>query len=145
MSNITLVSSEGIQYQVDLEKAKVFGSIRRKLERNETQELVFALNEISSAILRRVIEWANHFTEQSENDIQNQSTQRTGNNQLTQWEEEFFNVNPKTMIKLILAAETLEVEPLKMGACQAFSDMLEDETFKEASKRFRLIQKRFQH
>ena len=141
MLHVILESSDGQKFEVDVEVAKKFGPIQSKLEWNQEDELVIPLNDIHSSILHRIINWITYHKD-DEKEAASECKNLT-DFPLSKWDSEFLNVNPKTLLEILLAADYLGINDLKSKACQAFSDMVEDKTFHNASLLFRKIKAKF--
>lgn len=69
MGIIKLKSSDGVEFGVDIEVAKMSGTINQMLEScgiDEESETVIPLPNVDSKTLRIVLEWANHHKDDEE-------------------------------------------------------------------------------
>lgn len=92
---IKLKSSDGVEFEIDVEVAKHLGTIRTMLEdcgMNEEEGAVVPVPEIKAAILRRVLEWSEHHKNDAK-PIDNDKDKEKRTDDISAWDANFLEVN----------------------------------------------------
>lgn len=140
MPIIKLQSSDGEIFETDVQIAKCSGTIKTMLEdcgMDEEEEAVVPLPNVNSAILRRVLQWANYHkddpvpTEDDEN-----KEKRTDD--ISSWDADFLKVDQGTLFELILAANYLDTKGLLDVTCKTVANMIKGKTPEEIRKTFNI-------
>lgn len=140
---IVLESSDGFKFEVDPEIARISGLIRNQLKQTESGVQTIPIDTVDSGTLRRLLNWIAHHKDDVSEKEEPGNAGKPEVAFTSAWDVEFLNVNPQTLIQLILAADYLQIEELKILACQAFSDIINDKQFLDVSKLFKKVQAKF--
>lgn len=112
MTVIKLQSSDGEIFETDIQVAKCCGTIKTMLEDcgiDEEDEAVVPLPNVNSAILRKVLQWAQfHKDDPPVADDDENKEKRTDD--ISSWDADFLKVDQGTLFELILAANYLETK-----------------------------------
>lgn len=140
MPMIKLQSSDGEVFETDVQIAKCSGTIKTMLEdcgMDEEEEAVVPLPNVNSAILRRVLQWANYHKDdpmQTEDDENKEK--RTDD--ISSWDADFLKVDQGTLFELILAANYLDTKGLLDVTCKTVANMIKGKTPEEIRKTFNI-------
>ncbi|XP_029849947.3 S-phase kinase-associated protein 1-like [Ixodes scapularis] len=133
MASIKLQSCEGEVFQVDLQTAMVFGTLRTMLldlnGMSEDENEVIPLKNVSSAILKKLIQWATYHKDEMLIVIDDDR------HTVSSWDAEFFNVDQATLFQIILVADYLDIKDLLDAACKVAANMLKSKSTDEMRRR----------
>jgi len=140
MTTIKLQSSDGEIFETDVQIAKCSGTIKTMLEdcgMDEDQEALVPLPNVNSAILRKVLQWANYHKDdpQTSDDDENKE-KRTDD--ISSWDADFLKVDQGTLFELILAANYLDTKGLLDVTCKTVANMIKGKTPEEIRKTFNI-------
>ena len=128
MSIIKLQSSEGEVFPIDVEIAKKSNTIRTMLSdlgiEDSCEEETVPLPNVTTDILRKVIEWCTVHKDDPEPDEDSDEYWEKRTNEITGWDIDFFKIDQATLFELILAANYLDVKGLLDVACKAVANMI---------------------
>ena len=140
MPNIKLQSSDGEVFEVDVEIAKASVTIKTMLEdlgMDEDEEEVVPLPNVSSTILRKVIQWATYHkddpTPQEEDETKEKRT-----DDIPSWDADFLKVDQGTLFELILAANYLDIKALLDVTCKTVANMIKGKSPEDIRKQFNI-------
>ncbi|CAN6200870.1 unnamed protein product [Urochloa humidicola] len=133
---ITLVSSDGEQFEVPEAAASLSQVIRRSAIDNDKgsptaagADLGCQLSRIPGKVLAMVLEYCNKHAAMS--------SSANSKEELRSYDEKFIEVDQFTLYDLLVAAYYLEIQELLDLACQVY-DRLEEKTRVESRKAFRV-------
>ncbi|CAN6207026.1 unnamed protein product [Urochloa humidicola] len=137
---ITLVSSDGEQFEVPEAAASLSQVIRRSAIDNDKgsptaaaaagADLGCQLSRIPGKVLAMVLEYCNKHAAMS--------SSANSKEELRSYDEKFIEVDQFTLYDLLVAAYYLEIQELLDLACQEVYDRLEEKTRVESRKAFRV-------
>jgi len=140
MPSIKLQSSDGEIFDVDVEIAKASVTIKTMLEdlgMDDDDDEVVPLQNVNSAILKRVIQWATHHKDdpqpQDEDDNKDKRT-----DDIHPWDADFLKVDQGTLLELILAANYLDIKGLLDVTCKTVANMMKGKSPEEIRKQFNI-------
>ena len=140
MPTITLQSSDGELFPVDIEVARKSVTIKTMLDdlgSDENDEEVVPLPIVSAAILKLVIQWATYHKDDpmlNDDDI----TCTAENISISDWDASFLSVDQGTLYELILAANYLDMKGLLNVTCGTVANMIKGKTPEEIRKHFNI-------
>lgn len=91
MPFIKLQSVDRVQFKIDTEVAKFSGTIKtmlRDCDVNDENDAVVPLPNVSSDILRHIVEWANHHKGDPPT-VDGDESNETGTDVISEWDSEF--------------------------------------------------------
>ena len=140
MPNLKLQSTDGEIFQVDVEIAKCSTTIKTMLEDlgiEEDDEDVVPLPSINSAILRKVILWATYHKDDPAPPAVDHNAEG-GTDDISSWDADFLRVDHQTLLKLILAANFLEIQGLVGVCCKTVAKILNGKNVEQIRDTFML-------
>ena len=135
MSSITLQSCDGEIFHVDKTIVIKFKTIKTLLEDcGDEDDEVIPLSNVSSDILKRVIQWAEHH----KNDPEGDNNQDKIPDEIPSWDSDFLNVSVTTLLDLNMAANYLDIKGLLALTLRTFANMMTGKTPEELRKTFNI-------
>jgi len=101
-----------------------------------SEDDVVPLANITSEILRKVIEWSTYHKDDPEPDEHAKDYYEKLTSEITGWDVEFFKMEKETLFKVVEAANFLEVKGLLDKACKAVANLIIGKTPEEIRKTF---------
>ena len=128
MPSIKIQSNEGEVFTVETEIAKKSGTIRNMLEdlgmeEDADNEEAVPLPNVSTNILKKVIQWSTHHKDEPTPVDDPDAQKRTDD--ISSWDLDFLKVDQGTLFELILAANYLDIKGLLDVGCKTVSNMLQ--------------------
>ena len=117
MSIIKLQSSEGEIFPIDVEIAKKSNFIRTMLS-DLGEEATVPLPNVTTDILKKVIEWCIVHKDDPEPDEDSVEYWERRTDKITGWDVDFFKIDQATLFELIQAANYLDIKGLVDEACK---------------------------
>lgn len=104
---------------------------------DEGDEEVIPLPNVNSAILRKVIQWANHHKDDPPLPEDDENKEKRTDD-ISSWDTEFLKVDQGTLFELILAANYLDIKGLLDVTCKTVANMIKGKTPEEIRKTFNI-------
>lgn len=127
MELIELIASDGVIVETEVKIVKCSIAIRTMLEEYDLNDSndSYRLENMNSALLRRVLEWANHYkNDPIPIEVDNNNVLAFGRYEITSWDTEFlFNGDPDTLCDFIAAAHYLDIPHLMAVTCKMIANI----------------------
>ncbi|KAJ8624751.1 hypothetical protein MRB53_033281 [Persea americana] len=130
---ITLKSSDHEIFDVDEAVALQSETIKHMIEDNCADNGI-PLPNVTGKILAKVIEFCKKHV-----GIPNDADDRSTEEELKKWDNEFVKVDQDVLFDLILAANYLNIKSLLDLTCQTVADMIKGKTPEEIRKTFHIV------
>lgn len=140
MPNIKLQSSDGEIFEVDVEIAKASVTIKTMLEdlgMDEDDEEVVPLPNVTSTILRKVIQWASYHKDDPPPQEEDETKEKRTDD-IPSWDADFLKVDQGTLFELILAANYLDIKALLDVTCKTVANMIKGKAPEDIRKQFNI-------
>lgn len=141
MPNIKLRSSDGEVFDVDVEVAKASVTIKTMLDdlgiEDDDQEEV-PLPNVSSSILRKVIQWAQYHKDDPPAPVDDEESRERRTDDISPWDQDFLKVDQGTLFELIQAANYLDIKGLLDVTCKTVANMIKGKSPEEIRKTFNI-------
>lgn len=140
MPQIKLQSSDSEIFDVDVEIAKKSETIKTMLEDlglDDDDDEPIPLPNVNAAILRKVIEWANHHKDDPP-PPEDEENREKRTDDIEPYDQEFLKVDQGTLFELILAANYLDIKGLLDVTCKTVANMIKGKTPEEIRKTFNI-------
>ncbi|XP_065365405.1 S-phase kinase-associated protein 1-like [Calliphora vicina] len=134
MPNIKLQSSDNEIFDTDVEIVKCSGTIKTILDDCVMKSAVVLLPNVNSAILRKVLHWANYHKDDSQLPVDGGNKEKRTD--ISSWDADFLKVDQATLFELLLAANYLDIKGLLDVTCKAVANMIKGYTPEEIRKMF---------
>ncbi|GAB2210479.1 hypothetical protein Droror1_Dr00015745 [Drosera rotundifolia] len=129
---VTLKSSDGEEFDVDIAVASESQTIKHSIEDDETGTAI-PLPNVTGSILAKVIEYCKKHVEAAP-----KGDDRAVMDALKEWDQEFMKIDQNTLFDLILAANYLNIKGLLDLTCQTVADMIKGKTPEEIRTMFNI-------
>lgn len=141
MPVIKLKSSDDEVFPVDVEVAKASITIKTMIEDlglspDDSEEV--PLPNVTSSILRKVIEWAEHHKDDPPVSAEEEETRDRRTDDIPDWDQKFLAVDQGTLFELIQAANYLDIKGLLDVTCKTVANMIKGKTPEEIRKTFNI-------
>lgn len=143
MPIIKMQSSDGEVFDTELQVAKCSGTIKTMLEDlgiagGDGEEDVIPLPNVNSAILRKVLQWANYHKDDPVPATDEDETKEKRTDDISSWDADFLKVDQGTLFEIILAANYLDIKGLLDVSCKTVANMIKGKNPEEIRKTFNI-------
>ena len=136
MSTITLQSCDGEVFHVDKTIAMKLKTVKTLLEDlGDEDDEAIPLPNVSSDILKRVIQWAEHHINDPEDDDDEKKAPPV---EIPPWDADFLNASLNTLVDINMSANFLEIRGLLNLTFRFFANMIIGKTPEEIRQTFYL-------
>ncbi|KAF7815534.1 SKP1-like protein 1B [Senna tora] len=130
MSSVTLLSSDGEAFVVDVDVAMQSPTLKYMIENNIIDNGI-PLPDIGGEILSRVIEYCKKHAGPDRID-------RADEEELISWDSDFVKVDRDTLFELVKASKFLDIKNLLDLTCRAVADMIKGKSAAEIRRIFKV-------
>jgi S-phase kinase-associated protein 1 len=136
---VILTSSDNEPFNVDKEVAERSVLIKNMLEDVGESDAPIPLPNVTSKVLRKVIEWCEHHRNdpQPAQDDQDDSRKRTTD--IDEWDQKFMDVDQEMLFEIILAANYLDIKSLLDVGCKTVANIIKGKSPEEIRKTFNIV------
>eukprot|EP00286_Rhodomonas_abbreviata_P025873 CAMPEP_0181313132 /NCGR_PEP_ID=MMETSP1101-20121128/14085_1 /TAXON_ID=46948 /ORGANISM="Rhodomonas abbreviata, Strain Caron Lab Isolate" /LENGTH=170 /DNA_ID=CAMNT_0023420065 /DNA_START=30 /DNA_END=542 /DNA_ORIENTATION=- len=138
---IHLVSQEGESFDVPLSVGKMSDLVKTMIddeqEEDEAQEI--PLPNVKSAILAKVIEFAQHYKAEPMTEIEKPLKSANMAEVVQEWYSTFVAVDQEVLFELILAANYMDIKPLLDLTCATVASMIKGKSPEDIRKTFNIV------
>jgi len=136
---LKLKSAQGDVYEVDATVASMSTLIKNMIEDSCGDEEI-PLPNVKSNILQKVIEYCKHHKDTPVEDIQKPlKSHNLVECGVSEWDNEFVNIEQEILFELILAANYLDIKCLLDLACAKVASMIKGKSPEEIRKKFNIV------
>eukprot|EP00920_Eleutheroschizon_duboscqi_P004085 GHVT01009496.1.p1 GENE.GHVT01009496.1~~GHVT01009496.1.p1 ORF type:complete len:167 (+),score=21.85 GHVT01009496.1:1757-2257(+) len=135
---VTLVSSEGDEFQVERSVACMSTLVKNMLEDSDSDDSIPLLN-VNTHILRLVIQYCERHSDSPPEEIQKPLKSADLSEVVSEWDHKFVDVERETLFELILAANYLDIKPLLDLTCAKVASLIKGKTPEDIRKEFDII------
>eukprot|EP01135_Chromosphaera_perkinsii_P006465 Nk52_evm1s508 gene=Nk52_evmTU1s508 len=136
---VKLQSSDGQEYSVDLNVAKMSVTIKNMLEDlgMDDDDNAIPLPNVTGPILSKVIDYCNRHKDDPPMTEEDESKEKNCED-IEPWDAEFCKVDQGTLFEMILAANYLDIKPMLDLTCKTVANMIKGKTPEEIRKTFNI-------
>ncbi|KAG2365741.1 Skp1 family, dimerization domain-containing protein [Suillus spraguei] len=139
---VHLVTSDNVEFVVDKEVVERSVLIKNMLEDVGESDQSIPLANVSSIVLRKVIEYCEHHRGEplpSADADQNQDETRKRTTDISEWDQKFITVDQEMLFEIILAANYLDIKSLLDVGCKTVANMIKGKTPDEIRRLFNIV------
>ncbi|GJJ06787.1 hypothetical protein Clacol_000983 [Clathrus columnatus] len=140
---VTLETSDKVQFTVDKEVAERSTLIRNLIADVGESDQPIPLPNITTHVLKKVLEYCEHHRgdplPDGEADHKGDNVVRQKNTDMSEWDQEYINVDQEMIFEIILAANYLDIGPLLDVGCKAVANMIRGKKPDEIRKLFNVV------
>ncbi|KAH8281177.1 hypothetical protein KR018_002716, partial [Drosophila ironensis] len=139
-TTIKLQSSDEEIFFVDIQVAKCSGTIKTMLEdcgMEEDENAIVPLANVNSAILRKVLVWAQYHKDDPQ-PTEDDDTEERRSDDINAWDTEYLKIDQCDLFDLIVAANYLDIKGLLELTCKSVANMIKGKTPEGIRKTFNI-------
>lgn len=122
---VTIQSQDGVSYDIEVNVAKMSGTLKDLIDDAGTDNAV-PLPNVTSKILSKVVDYCKYYNKHPQTE------------EISPWDLEFCTVDQPTLFELILAANYLDIKTLLDLTCKTVANMIKGKTPDEIRKTFNI-------
>ncbi|EPY49374.1 SCF ubiquitin ligase complex subunit Skp1 [Schizosaccharomyces cryophilus OY26] len=139
MSKIKLISSDNEEFTVDRPVAEKSMLINNMLEDVGELNVPIPLPNVSSNVLRKVLEWCEHHKNDLYSNTEEESDIRLKKStDIDDWDKKFMSVDQEMLFEIILASNYLDIKPLLDTGCKTVANMIRGKSPEDIRKTFNI-------
>jgi len=141
---ITLVTSDEVQFKVDIDVAKCSKTIKDMLDNlgmEDEDDTPIPVTQVDSKTLEKVLEWCKHHKDDPEPEPEDEyrKDKDKRDDLFSTWDADFIRVDENTIFELTLAANFLDIDGLLDLTCKVIANMLRGKTPEWCRERFGIV------
>ncbi|KAG0366826.1 S-phase kinase-associated protein 1A-like protein [Gamsiella multidivaricata] len=136
---IILTSLDNETFTVDKEVAERSILIKNMIEDVGESDAPIPLPNVSSAALKKVIEYCEHHRNDPVQAQDEADDPRKRSNDIEEWDMKFMLVDQEMLFEIILAANYLDIKPLLDVGCKTVANLIKGKTPEEIRKLFNIV------
>jgi len=136
---VTLTSSDNEAFTVDKEVAERSVLIKNMLEDVGESDAPIPLPNVTSKVLKKVIEWCEHHRNDPAPAQDDQDDNRRRTTDIDEWDQKFMEVDQEMLFEIILAANYLDIKPLLDVGCKTVANIIKGKSPEEIRKTFNIV------
>ncbi|KAG4034305.1 hypothetical protein MFRU_003g02750 [Monilinia fructicola] len=139
-TTIVLVSNDNASITVDRAVAERSMLIKNMLEDlgDGVLSTPVPIPNVNEAVLRKVIEWAEHHKHDPVPATDDDSDSRKKTTDIEEWDQKFMQVDQEMLFEIILAANYLDIKALLDVGCKTVANMIKGKSPEEIRKTFNI-------
>jgi len=137
MHKIKLMSSDGEQFETDVQVVKCLGTLMADFELEEGEAEPVPLPKVNSTILKKILQWATYHKDDPQ-PVDGDENKEKRTDDISSWDDDFLKVDQGTLFELILAANYLDIKGLLDITCEKNANMIKGKTPEEIRKTFNI-------
>jgi len=134
---VTLQSQDHQEFKVEVGVVKMSKTIENLIE-DAGVDLPIPLPNVNGKILGKIIHYCKHHTENPDLDNKDEDVS-SGTYVISEWDQEFCQVDHPTLFELILAANYLDIQSLLDVTCKTVAKIIRGKTPEEIRKIFNIV------
>ena len=135
--SITLKSSDGQQFQIDIKSAKRSTYIADLIEEHKG-ETEFLIPEVEAKILKKIVEYLIHYKDSEPKEITQPLPKKDFKECVDDWDYEYINLQNDTILELMLAANFMDIKPLLELTCAKIASVIKGKSPEEIQNEFKM-------
>lgn len=132
MSVITLISIEGERIDVPAFEARESGLVRENEAEGNTDVTV----QFTAETLKKVVDYLHYHFDKPAAEIPKPLPNNQIRDVVCEWDANFIDVDQRTVLNLVLAADAMDIPPLLELACAKVASLIRGKTREEIRKVF---------
>mmetsp|Transcript_15739 Transcript_15739/g.17771 ORF Transcript_15739/g.17771 Transcript_15739/m.17771 type:complete len:168 (-) Transcript_15739:352-855(-) len=133
-----LVSQEKEKFPVSKEVAEMSNLVKEMTEDEEDEDSDIPLPNVSSRVLKKVIEFCQHHEKEKMPEIEKPLKSSNMAEVVSDWDAKFVEVEQELLFQLILAANYMDIKSLLDLSCAKVASMIKGKTPEEIRKTFNI-------
>jgi len=138
-AKVKLNTSDNEEFEIEKAVATRSVLIKNMLEDiGDSGEHPIPLPNVSSNVLKKVLEWCEHHKMDPEVPAEEEESSRKKTIDISEWDSKFIQVDQEMLFEIILAANYLDIKPLLDVGCKTVANMIKGKQPEEIRKLFNI-------
>lgn len=135
---LRLVSQEGEKFKVS-KKIAISSELVKTMAEGDKEENEIPLPNVKSSVLRKVVEYMKYHVDNPAREIEKPLKSTNMSEVVSQFDADFVDVDQEVLFDLILAANYMEVKPLRDLCCVKVASMIKGKTPEAIRETFNIV------
>ena len=130
-TKVIMISSDGQKFEISAKAAMRSQIIKESIMGNNQEEIEFNANNIKGDILKKVIEYLEHYENEDPKEIERPLSSLNFKECVDEWDYDFIDIDLDTIFEIILASNYLDIKPLNDLASAKIAALIKGKTTDE--------------
>ena len=135
-NKVIMISSDGQKFEISVKAAMRSQIMKESIMGNNQEEIEFNANNINGDILKKVVEYLEHYENEEPKEIERPLPSLNFKECVDEWDYNFIDVDINTIFKIINASNYLNIPPLLELASAKMASIIKGKTTEEVRQLF---------
>ena len=135
-AKVIMISSDGQKFEISVKAAMRSQIMKESIMGNNQEEIEFNANNIKGDILKKVVEYLEHYENEEPKEIERPLPSLNFQECVDEWDYNFIDINLDTIFEIILASNYLDISPLLELASAKMASVIKGKTTEELRQTF---------
>ena len=135
-AKVIMISSDGQKFEISVKAAMRSQIVKESIIGNNQEEIEFNANNIKGDILKKVVEYLEHYENEEPKEIERPLPSLNFKECVDEWDYNFIDVDINTIFKIINASNYLNIPPLLELASAKIASITQSKTTEEIKQLF---------
>ena len=133
-NKVIMISSDGQKFEISAKAAMRSQIIKESIMGNNKEEIEFNANNIKGDILKKVVEYLEHYENEEPKEIERPLPSLNFQECVDEWDYNFIDLDLSTIFEIILASNYLNIPPLLELSSAKMASIIKGKTIEEVRK-----------
>ena len=133
-NKVIMISSDGQKFEISAKAAMRSQIVKESIIGNNQEEIEFKVNNIKGDILKKVVEYLEHYENEEPKEIERPLPSLNFQECVDEWDYNFIDLDLGTIFEIILASNYLDIPPLIELASAKTASTIKGKTTEEVRK-----------
>ena len=135
-AKVIMISSDGQKFEISVKAAMRSQIMKESIMGNNQEEIEFNANNIEGDILKKVVEYLEHYENEEPKEIERPLPSLNFKECVDEWDYNFIDVDINTIFKIINASNYLNIPPLLELSSAKMASIIKGKTTEEVRQLF---------
>ena len=135
-NKVIMISSDGQKFEISAKAAMRSQIVKENIIGNNQEEIEFKVNNIKGDILKKVVEYLEHYENEEPKEIERPLPSLNFQECVDEWDYNFIDIYLDTIFEIILASNYLDISPLLELASAKIASVIKGKTTEELRQTF---------
>ena len=135
-AKVIMISSDGQKFEISVKAAMRSQIMKESIMGNNQEEIEFNANNIKGDILKKVVEYLEHYENEEPKEIERPLPSLNFKECVDEWDYNFIDVDINTIFKIINASNYLNIPPLLELSSAKMASIIKGKTTEEVRQLF---------
>ena len=135
-TKVIMISSDGQKFEISAKAAMRSQIVKENIIGNNQEEIEFKVNNIKGDILKKVVEYLEHYENEEPKEIERPLPSLNFQECVDEWDYDFIDIDLDTIFEIILASNYLDISPLLELASAKIASVIKGKTTEELRQTF---------